>query len=108
MDEATGAAPTKRCPACRENHGREAFTRGAWKQPGAYCREARAAYERARRGHDGPRYHRLLPDAELERMRAMVACLVCGAIPEPTGNGRVHTDHHPHCSAAEFGTRKTG
>lgn len=104
MDEATGAAPTKRCPACRENHGREAFTRAAWKQPGAYCRASRAAYERTRR--EGPRYHRLLSDAELERMRALVACLVCHAVPEPTGEGRVHTHHREGCT--EYRARKTG
>lgn len=107
MDEATGAAPTKRCARCRRGLVRACFTRGAWDQPGSYCRGCRTTYQQERR--QALRNERILSPGELERLRRMVSCLVCQAVPQPiAGSRRVATDHHPDCPAAEYGTRKTG
>jgi hypothetical protein len=54
-----------------------------------------------------------LPTAELLRLRNMVACLVCHAVPQmididEKGHDVVRTDHADGCPAADRRLRKTG
>ena len=110
MTDATGAAPdTQRCPACVTHLPLDAFSPAAQGRSGAYCRTCRTA--RTRQWRHSTRVHTPLPAAELARLRAMVACLKCGAVPAPRvvgGKRRVHTPHTKGCSARDIGIRKTG
>jgi hypothetical protein len=109
MDDVSGAAPTKRCPACDQHKTPEEYSPAARNKPGSYCRECRTAATREWRKTRV--YGIPLPTAELIRLRAQVACMVCGAIPKPHlvgGKKRVHTAHAKGCSAQETKIRKTG
>jgi len=106
MDDATGAAPTQRCPACTEHKPLPEYTPSQRGKSGAYCRLCRSG--KVREWRTGQRVMRALPPAELDRLRAMVACLVCHAIPKDIGGGHVRTEHDISCTAIDPRLRKTG
>jgi hypothetical protein len=101
-----GAPPTQRCPRCRRNLGQGSFSASGWCKSGAYCRSCQV--DKTREYRRKPRYQKIVPAAELAKLRASVACLVCGAVPEPNKRGRVVAKHRAGCTAVDERLRHAG
>lgn len=113
MTDADGAAPTQRCPACATHKTQEHYPPSGWGRSGTYCRPCRTIKARGWKANPNRKVMHPLPAAELIRLRHLVSCLVCHAVPrmigvDEKGHDVVRTEHDTSCPAAEKRMRKTG